>query len=183
MQVQIAEALTKERFAPYGEVIEIDGRDFFHINQGQTERYHGLAQVEVREQDYPLISFFRSKPTALPVRIDMLERHPLGSQALIPLNGERLLIVVAEPGDIIRPETMRAFVTNGRQGVNYGIGVWHFPVLTLDKLTDILVVDRGGGDNCEERLLSEPFHLDIPLSPDERIPQSPSNKNVSYLAY
>lgn len=161
MQVRIAEALTQERFAPYGDVIEADGRDFYHINQGQTERFNALAKVDVRNQDHPLISLFRAKPVSLPVRIDMLERHPLGTQALIPLNGERFLIVVAEKGDDIRLESMRVFISNGRQGVNYGIGVWHFPVLALERQTDMLVVDRGGKDNCEERLLSEPFHLHI----------------------
>lgn len=161
MQMRIAEVLTKERFAPYGDVIEIEGRDFFHINNGQTERYHNLAKVEVGEQDQALISIVRSKPVSLPVKIDMLERHPLGSQAFMPLNGERFLIVVAEPGDDLKPETIRTFVTNGRQGVNYHTGVWHYPILALDKVAGMIVADRAGADNCEERFLDMPFQVSV----------------------
>ncbi len=161
MKTVIAEPLTQERFAPYGDVLEIEGRDFFHINGGQTERYHRLAEIDVRNQDYPIISLVKSKPIGLPVMIDMLERHPFGSQAFMPVNGERFLIVVAEAGEEIKPATIRCFVTNGRQGVSYRLGVWHFPILALGKEAEMLVVDRGGPDNCDEHSLQEPFKLSV----------------------
>lgn len=161
MKTVIAEPLTQECFAPYGDVIELEGRDFFHINGGQTERYHRLAEIDVRNQDYPIISLVKSKPINVPVEIDMLERHPFGSQAFMPINGEQFLIVVAEAGEEINPATIRCFVTNGRQGVSYRLGVWHFPILALGKEAEMLVVDRGGPDNCDERSLCEPFQLTI----------------------
>ncbi len=81
----------------------------------------------------------------------MLERHPLSSQAFVPLSAARFLLVVAAPGESVLPGGIRAFVSDGRQGVNYRRGVWHHPVLALDAETDFLVIDRGGeGTNCDE---------------------------------
>ncbi|EGH47054.1 ureidoglycolate hydrolase [Pseudomonas syringae pv. pisi str. 1704B] len=86
----------------------------------------------------------------------MLERHPLGSQAFVPLLGNPFLIVVAPVGDEPESEATRAFVSNGRQGVNYHRGVWHHPVLTIEKRDDFLVVDRSGeGNNCDEHYFAE----------------------------
>ena len=80
----------------------------------------------------------------------MVERHPLSSQAFIPLAPAPFLLVVAAAGDAPRPAALRAFVTDGAQGVNYARGTWHHPVLALDRITDFLVVDRGGpGENCD----------------------------------
>ncbi len=80
------ERLTRAAFAPFGEVIELDGARHFPINGGTTERYHDLAKVDVRRTGgRPLINLFRAQPRALPVEIAMMERHPLGSQAFLPL--------------------------------------------------------------------------------------------------
>jgi len=63
---------------------------FFHINNGLVERYHDLALVEILEQDRTLISINRAQPANLPLTIHELERHPLGTQAFIPMKGEVL---------------------------------------------------------------------------------------------
>ena len=98
----------------------------------------------------PLINIFRATPWKLPLRVAMVERHPLSSQAFIPLAPARFLLVVAAPGNAPDPTALRAFVTDGSQGVNYARGTWHHPVLALDHVTDFLVVDRGGpGENCD----------------------------------
>ena len=92
----------------------------------------------------------------MPLTVRMLERHPLGSQAFIPLLGNPFLIVVAPVGDAPVSGLVRAFVTNGRQGINYHRGVWHHPVLTIEKRDDFLVVDRSGsGNNCDEHYFTE----------------------------
>lgn len=147
-----AEPLTPEAFAPFGDVIDARTADYFHINAGRTRRYHDLAMVELLgDEARPLISIFASQPVAIPLTLDFLECHPLGSQAFMPLHGERFLIVVAPPGETIDPATVRAFVTDGRQGVNYRAGTWHAIQSVLDREGEFLVVDRGGpGDNCEE---------------------------------
>jgi ureidoglycolate lyase len=159
------ERLTRASFAPFGEVIELDGARHFAINGGTTERYHDLAAVDVTAQGgRPLINLFRAQPRTLPVDITMMERHPLGSQAFIPLRRGRYLVVVAPPGEF-DPARMRAFWTDAWQGVNYAKGVWHHPLLALDQVSDFVVVDRGGeGNNCDELPLAEPWRLAFEIS-------------------
>jgi ureidoglycolate lyase len=91
----------------------------------------------------------------LPFEITMMERHPLGSQAFIPLNDKPYLVVVAPAGELDESK-IRAFVTSGWQGVNYAKGVWHHPLLALGEVSDFIVVDRGGdGHNLNEQNLRE----------------------------
>ncbi len=144
--------LTAAAFAPFGDVIETAGRKHYPINAGMAERYSDLARVDVlAEGGRPLISLCQAKPIRLPLRLRLMERHPLSSQAFIPLSVAPFLIVVAPPGASPRNEDIRAFVSNGRQGVNYRAGTWHHPLLALDQPTDFLIVDRGGaGTNCDE---------------------------------
>lgn len=151
-----AEPLTPEAFAPFGDVIDTRTADYFPINAGRTRRYHDLAKVEtLGEQARTLISIFVSQPVSLPLELDFLERHPQGSQAFMPLHEERFVVVVAPPGDSIDPDEVRAFVTDGRQGVNYRAGTWHAIQSVLEREGEFLVVDRGGeGNNCDESPLA-----------------------------
>jgi len=155
------EPLTKEAFAPFGDVIETDGSAHFMINNGSTRRYHQLATVQTAApEDKAIISIFSAEALPMPLTVRMLERHPLGSQAFIPLLGNPFLIVVAPVGDAPQSELVRVFRSNGRQGVNYHRGVWHHPVLTIEKRDDFLVVDRSGsGNNCDEHFFNEDEQL------------------------
>ncbi|MET3717825.1 ureidoglycolate lyase [Pseudomonas sp. PvP001] len=146
------EPLTKAAFAPFGDVIETEGSAHFLINNGSTQRFDRLADVQLgTEQDQAVISIFRARTLPMPLTVRMLERHPLGSQAFIPLLGNAFLIVVAPAGDVPRSEDVHAFISDGRQGINYHKGVWHHPVLALHDQDDFLIVDRKGpGNNCDE---------------------------------
>ncbi len=146
------EPLTRSAFADFGDVIELDGAHHYPINGGTCERYHDLARVDVGD-GRALINVFRGQARAFPIPITMLERHPLGSQAFVPLSERDYLVVVAPAGDL-DPSRMRAFLARARQGVNYAKGVWHHPLLALDVVSDFLVVDRGGtGNNCDEQVI------------------------------
>lgn len=147
-----AQKLTSEAFAPFGDVIDARVSESFAINGGRTQRHHDLARVEILDApSRPLISVFVSQPVTLPLELELLERHPLGSQAFMPLHEERFVVVVAPPGDDIDPDEIRAFVTDGRQGVNYRAGTWHAIHSVLEREGEFLVVDRGGADNLDER--------------------------------
>lgn len=146
------EPLTRAAFARFGDVIDTQGVNPLSINSGFARRFHDLARVDVAAQGgRPLISIFRAQPRPAPIRLSLMERHPLASQAFFPLGDREWLIVVAEGDDPRRPESLRAFRAGGRQGVNYARGVWHHPLLVLDPDHEFLVVDRGGdGANLDE---------------------------------
>ena len=153
------EPLTKQAFAPFGEVIETEGAETRVINEGFALRRHALASVEAGEGGRAILSIFDATRRPFPLVIDMLEKHPLASQAFFPLSPDDWLVVVAEGEAEPDLETIRCFRATGRQGVNYRVGAWHFPVLILVEAQSFLVADREGpGANLEERSF-EPFEI------------------------
>ncbi len=151
--------LTHEAFAPFGQVIEIgEHAHHYPINGGMTERYHDLAQIELGgENSRPLISLFRAQPYTLPLHMRLMERHPFGSQAFMPLSSHPFLIIVAHDENGV-PGPPLAFRTAPGQGVNLGINVWHGLLTPLEAVSDFIVIDRGGpGNNLEEHFFPEPL--------------------------
>lgn len=143
--------LDRDGFARFGDVIETDGSGSFAINDGTATRFNDLARIDVMTQDgRAALSVFRGQPVRFPLQVSQVERHPLGSQVFMPMGVTPFLIVVAAGGPDGRPGEPLAFLSNGRQGVNYGRGVWHHPLLSLGTVSDFLVVDRAGpGENCD----------------------------------
>ncbi|SDM77540.1 ureidoglycolate lyase [Oryzisolibacter propanilivorax] len=146
-----SQPLTAAAFAPFGEVLETSERTPISINQGMTERYHALARVDAGGEDgHALINIFQALPYSAAPLLREMERHPLGSQAFMPLEGQSFIVVVAPASDTVRAQDLRVFVTDGHQGVNYRRGVWHHSLITLGAPSRFLVVDRGGaGHNCD----------------------------------
>jgi ureidoglycolate lyase len=143
--------LTSEAFAAFGDVIEVNSYNkHFTINDGFKERFHDLADVDTAEEDgKTLINIFRTTPLPQPVAIKMMERHPLSSQAFIPLGQQPYLVIVAPAGEFDITKLV-VFMASAQQGVNYHKGTWHHYCLALNEVSDFLVVDRGGkGDNCD----------------------------------
>ncbi|MEO8003760.1 MAG: ureidoglycolate lyase [Betaproteobacteria bacterium] len=154
--------LTREAFAPFGDVIEVTGARSFPINDGTCVRYDNLARIDVAEQaGHASLSVFRGQPVRFPVQISEVERHPLGSQSFTPMGEFAFLIVVASNGAQGEPGEPYAFLSNGRQGVNYARGTWHHPLLSLGKVSDFLVVDRAGpGANCDVAALPARYSVE-----------------------
>jgi ureidoglycolate lyase len=154
--------LTAAAFAEFGDVIDRRKADYVLINGGQTRRYDDLARIEFRGKNaQPRLSLFVSQPVHLPLDITFLERHPFGSQTFVPLHEERFLVIVAPPGDTIDPLTVRAFLTDGHQGVNYHAGTWHAVHSVLDREGEFLVIDRAGEEpNCDEQGINLQVTLD-----------------------
>lgn len=159
-RVLTIEPLTPAAFAPFGQVIQLEGAHHYPINNGMTERYHDLARVELGGvHPRPLISIFRGKPYALPLDLRLVERHPLGSQAFYPLGDHSWLVLVAED-DAGVPTRLRAFRPCPGQGVNIAMNTWHGVLTVLDRESDFIVVDRGGdGINLEEHQFDQPWRI------------------------
>lgn len=144
-----AEPITPDAFAPFGEVLAPKTAADRMINANRCERHHALATIQ-RGGGEAIISIFRSEPVSLPYDCALLERHPLGSQAFIPLSADPWLSVVA-PDQDGRPGPLRAFLVPAGVGVNLRANVWHGVLTPLDRAADFLVVDReGDGVNLEE---------------------------------
>lgn len=163
MSPRLAEPLTADAFAPFGDVIEVrDGVRHYTINAGNTERYHDLARLDPGSEGRTIVSIFRGQPRTLPFRLERVERHPLASQAFVPLSGRPYLVVVAPPGAPPAEHDLRVFLARPDQGVNYAPGVWHHPLLALDEVCDFLVIDRSGpGHNCDEVALAHEVLVDV----------------------
>jgi ureidoglycolate lyase len=153
------EPLTKDAFARFGDVVEIDGHTPLHINQGFALRFDNLAHIDVASDGgQSKVSLFTANPRPMPIVINLMERHPLGSQLFYPLQDKPWLVVVcADPTD---SKTFRAFSATGRQGVNYNRNTWHFPLLVFESESRFIVVDRiGPGKNLDEVELAVPLSL------------------------
>ena len=145
------EPLTAEAFAPFGEVVEAsDSARSVAINYGYTTRFDDLAAIDVADAGgHAVVSLFRARPLE-PAVLKIFERHPLGSQAFMPLQGRPFLVAVAPRGDF-DPAAVRLFRAQAHQGVNYAKGVWHHFLLPLEAESDFLVIDRAGpGENLDE---------------------------------
>lgn len=147
------EVLTREAFEPFGDVLEARGTPIV-INQGRCRKYSNMTAVETDGQGYATMHIYKTDRIDSSYELDLLERHPLGSQTFMPLAGQRFLIVVADSAsDGKTPDlsSIRCFLSNGNQGITYHPGVWHHPLLSVDDGEDYLVIDRKGpGENCDE---------------------------------
>ncbi|MEE2945957.1 MAG: ureidoglycolate lyase [Pseudomonadota bacterium] len=157
----VAQPLTPEDFAPFGDVIE-RGADPISINAGMCERHHDLARLDIRGGATG-ISLFDAKPRALPYEFNLVERHPLGSQAFLPMTMAPFLVIVAEDKDGT-PEAPKAFLTQPGQGVNFYRNTWHGVLTPLESPDGtpglFAVVDRiGDGANLEEYRFLESFKV------------------------
>jgi len=151
--------LTLEAFAPFGDVLSFEGTPDKIINQGLCERYHDRAQMSISDGTAG-ISLFDGAPRALPYQLDMMERHPLGSQAFLPMSEHPFLVIVA-PDEGNKPGKPLAFITSAHMGVNYHANIWHGVLTPLSAPGRFAVIDRiGHGANLEEFWFEESYTID-----------------------
>lgn len=153
MTIIPTEPLTAAAFAPFGDVLEASG-DFRLINDGMCQRHHDRARIDTDADARTGISIFNAVPRGLPYRFDLIERHPEGSQAFLPMSEHPFLVIVA-----VGPQaTPRAFLTNGAQGINLHRGTWHGVLTPLHAPGLFAVVDRiGSTANLEEFRYATPW--------------------------
>ena len=154
--------LTSDTFAPFGDVIQKQGHYPEEINYGQTRKYANLAGIDTSDEaGEASVHIYRSRPISLPFRVEVMECHPLGSQAFVPLHNRSFPVVVAPRSDEIDFKSIQGFFTNGEQGVNFHKGVWHHFQLSLDEISDYLVIDRSGpGNNRVEQRLGKTLFIE-----------------------
>lgn len=158
----LAQPLTPTAFAPFGDVLEAAGNPDRLINQGLCERFHDRARLDFGTDGRAGLSIFNATPRALPYRLEMLERHPDGSQAFLPLTEHPFLVITAfDVGGA--PGTPRAFLTAPGQGINFLRGTWHGVLTPLYAPGLFAVIDRiGPTSNLQEHWFAHPFEVQAP---------------------
>lgn len=157
----VAHPLTREAFAPFGAVIDKEGGESYPINGGKARRFHARAKTDVLDGAV-VLNIFEGSPYLFPLKLELVERHPHGSQAFMPLTLAPFLVVVAEdmpdgPGE------PQAFVTHPGQGVSYNRNTWHGVLMPIEEVQDFLVVDYGGDQkNLEEFRFEQPWEIHLP---------------------
>jgi ureidoglycolate lyase len=140
--------ITKENFKKFGDMITTDGIKPLEINEGYANRYDGIANLDTKKDNgESTISIFSALKRSFPMKVDMMEKHPLGSQAFIPMKETTFLAFVAPEGD--KPDIIKveAFIIPRGIGVNYNPGVWHFPLIATEDMNFLVVDRKGEGDN------------------------------------
>jgi len=150
--------LTADAFAPFGDVLEANGDHDALINQGLCKRYTDRAEL-VFEDGRAGVSIFNAEPRALPYRLDMMERHPLGSQCFIPMHTDPFLVIVAADTSGA-PDIPMAFITEPSQAINFHQNTWHGVLTPLSAPGLFAVVDRiGDGPNLQEHWFETPYEI------------------------
>lgn len=153
------EPLTATAFAPFGDVLDVSGEPDKIINAGMCGRYHDRANLDFND-GVAGVSLFKSKARTLPIELDMMERHPDGTQAFLPMSMDPFVVVVA-PDDDGKPGQPRAFLTTAGQGVNYHKNTWHGVLTPLYAPGLFAVVDRiGEGANLQEHWFETPYQIE-----------------------
>ena len=136
--------ITRANFAAYGDLISSDDIKPMDINAGYAKRFDNLANINTsKDGGKTIVSIFSALKRSFPMKIDMMEKHPLGSQAFIPMNETTFLCFVAPPGESPEIDKIQSFIIPPKTGINYKPGIWHFPLIST-KDTDFLVIDRKG---------------------------------------
>ena len=140
--------ITKKNFKKFGDMISTEDIKPLKINDGYAKRYDGIANLNTKKDNgESTISIFSALKRSFPMKVDMMEKHPLGSQAFIPMRETTFLVFVAPEGDGPDLNKIESFIIPKGIGVNYNPGIWHFPLISTENMK-FLVVDRlGDGEN------------------------------------
>ena len=153
--------ISAEAFRPFGDLIDTSGAPNKMINQGLCGRFHDRAQMDFADGRAGL-SLFKAEPRSLPLKLEMVERHPEGSQAFIPMSEQGFLVIVAEDLGNLPGEPL-AFETEPGQAINFHRGTWHGVLTPLCAPGLFAVVDRiGSGANLQEHWFDTPYEVRRP---------------------
>jgi len=136
--------ITRKNFAIYGDLISSEDINPIDINAGYAKRFDDLTNINTsKDGGKTIVSIFSALKRNFPMKIDMMEKHPLASQAFIPMKETTFLCFVAPPGESPEIDKIQSFIIPPKTGINYKPGIWHFPLISTED-TDFLVIDRKG---------------------------------------
>ena len=139
--------ISRSNFANYGDLITVNNIKPLDINSGYAKRFDDLADLNTsKDGGKTIVSIFSALKRNFPMKIDMMEKHPLGSQAFIPMKETTFLCFVAPPGESPDINKIQSFIIPPKNGINYKPGIWHFPLISTED-TNFLVIDRKGDGN------------------------------------
>ena len=140
--------ITRENFTEFGDLISSEDINPIDINAGYAKRFDNLANINTsKDGGKTIVSIFSALKRNFPMKIDMMEKHPLGSQAFIPMKETTFLSFVAPQGEFPEISKIESFIIPPKTGINYKPGIWHFPLISTEN-TNFLVIDRKGvGEN------------------------------------
>jgi len=139
--------ISRSNFVMYGDLISTKDINPIDINAGYAKRFDNLADLNTsKDGGKTIVSIFSALKRNFPMKIDMMEKHPLGSQAFIPMKETTFLCFVAPPGESPDINKIQSFIIPPKNGINYKPGIWHFPLISTED-TNFLVIDRKGDGN------------------------------------
>ena len=140
--------INRSNFAEFGDLISTKDINPIDINAGYAKRFDNLTDLDtLKDGGKTIVSIFSALKRNFPMKIDMMEKHPLGSQAFIPMKETTFLAFVAPTGEFPEINKIQSFIIPPKMGINYKPGIWHFPLISTED-TNFLVIDReGSGEN------------------------------------
>ena len=140
--------ISRSNFSSYGDLISTDDINPMNINEGYAKRFDNLANLDTsKDSGKTIVSIFSALKRTFPMKIHMMEKHPLGTQAFIPMKETTFLAFVAPSGESPEIDKIQSFIIPVKTGINYKPGIWHFPLISTENINFLVIDRKGSGDN------------------------------------
>ena len=140
--------INKTNFSKFGQIIDTSKKKYFRINNGYAKRYDNLGKINTSlNKGRTIVSIFSAKKRKFPMKVDMMEKHPLGSQAFVPMKETSFLVFVAPKGNKPDLKKIQSFRIPKQTGINLNPGIWHFPLISTKDMNFLVVDGKGKGNN------------------------------------
>ena len=140
--------ISRSNFSSYGDLISTDDINPMNINEGYAKRFDNLANLDTsKDSGKTIVSIFSALKRTFPMKIHMMEKHPLGTQAFIPMKETTFLAFVAPSGESPEIDKIQSFIIPAKMGINYKPGIWHFPLISTENINFLVIDRKGSGEN------------------------------------
>ena len=140
--------ISRSNFSLYGDLVSTDDINPMNINEGYAKRFDNLVNLDTsKDSGKTIVSIFSALKRTFPMKIHMMEKHPLGTQAFIPMKETTFLAFVAPSGESPEIDKIQSFIIPPKTGINYKPGIWHFPLISTENINFLVIDRKGSGDN------------------------------------